>query len=43
MQLEDKFLSVLAEVSGVYLDGKELILVDKSGQKVARLKARKLR
>lgn len=42
MQLEDKFLSTLAEISGVYLDGEDLILVDKTRQKVARLKARKL-
>ncbi|MFA6687234.1 MAG: META domain-containing protein, partial [Desulfuromonas sp.] len=40
MQLEDSFLSALATVSGVYLDGEGLILTDNSGQKVARFAAR---
>ncbi|MFO7831330.1 MAG: copper resistance protein NlpE N-terminal domain-containing protein [Desulfuromonadaceae bacterium] len=40
MQLESKFLSALARVSGVYLDGDELILLDRAARSVARFKAR---
>lgn len=40
MQLEDSFLSALATVTGVYLDGEGLILTDSSGHKVARFAAR---
>jgi len=41
MRLEGKFLSALAGVTGMYLDGDALTMVDKSARMVARFKERK--